>query len=75
MAHMAKEPFELAWWPICAMAATLVNNRIQLVPPLPFAAFVLAVILVGYLHYVVSLVAEICTYLGIACLTIPVKED
>jgi len=29
------------------------------------------IILAGYLHYVVSVIQQICGFLGISCLTIP----
>lgn len=42
-------------------------------PPLMAWAAV-GISLGGYLHYVFSVINQICSYLGINCLTIPVHE-
>ncbi len=70
MDHMAKEPFEVAWWPLVLMAALILNSRLQVANPAVAAWAALAVTLAGYLHYTVHVVNEICAYLGINCLTI-----
>ena len=42
-------------------------------PLLTWAA--VGIILAGYLHYVVSVINQICAFLGINCLTIPVPSE
>ena len=75
MAHMSKEPFHLSVWPCLAMAATLVNSWLHVVPAFPLAMAVNIFVLAGYLHYVTSVVQEICEYLNIKCFSIPVLPE
>ena len=70
MAHMSKEPFRIAVWPLLLIVFQVLNHIIVLFDEVLLAYAVNAVILVGYLHYVVSLINEICAYLGINVLTI-----
>lgn len=73
--HMAKEPFELVWWPVAVLAAVTANAAGGgPVDPTVGAIIGLTVVSAGYLHYVTTLVAQICAYLGIKCLTIPVRK-
>ncbi len=77
MAHMCKEPFQPALWAIGAMAVGAVNARLQLVDRLLLTAGLDALVLLGFLHYVLSVIRQICDYLDIYCLTIkkrPVVE-
>ncbi|PSC75152.1 CDP-Ethanolamine:DAG ethanolamine phosphotransferase [Micractinium conductrix] len=69
MAHMSKEPFSIALWTIAAMAAQILNHMFGWVDPLTCAYAVNAVVVVGYLHYVICMVREICAFLKIPCLT------
>ena len=75
MSHMSKEPFSLSMWPLFCLAATLVNSRLQLVPGFSLACAVNFFALAAYLHYVCSVVLEICAYLNIHCFTIPVPQE
>ena len=76
MSHMSKEPFHLAYWPLAAMASTLLNSYYHFLPALPLASFVGVILLAGYLRYVSAVVGEICDYLHIKCFSIPlVLED
>lgn len=70
MAHMAKEPFEPSLWAISCLAIGAVNSRLRLVDPYYASVFLVAVIVGGYLHYVTSVIAEICAFLNIRCLSI-----
>jgi ethanolaminephosphotransferase len=72
MSHMSKEPFHLSYWPTLAMASTLANSYLHLLPAFPLALLVNGLVLAGYLHYVSSVVVEICEYLDIKCFSIPV---
>lgn len=78
MAHMAKEPFRVAAWPLALMAVQMANQRVFGDPPLDpvlLAYAVNAVVVAGYLHYVVGMTGEICEFLGIKALTIkPARE-
>ena len=75
MSHMSKEPFSLSLWPLLCLAATLVNSRLHLVPAFPLACAVNIFALAAYLHYVCSVVLEICAFLSIHCFTIPVPQE
>ena len=75
VSHMSKQPFQLSYWPVIAMATTLTNSYVQLVPAFPLAALVNGLVLAGYLHYVTHVVSEICDYLKIRCFKIPVVQD
>mmetsp|Transcript_16607 Transcript_16607/g.49684 ORF Transcript_16607/g.49684 Transcript_16607/m.49684 type:complete len:406 (-) Transcript_16607:348-1565(-) len=71
MTHMCKEPFEIFWWPVTIMVLVIGNDWLQLLPPSLMAWAAVGIILAGYLHYVVSVIQQICGFLGISCLTIP----
>ncbi|KAL6785264.1 EPT1 [Auxenochlorella protothecoides x Auxenochlorella symbiontica] len=79
MAHMAKEPFRVAGWPLAAMGLQVANGLLPgagpLLRPAPLAAAVAAVVVAGYIHYVVSVIREVCAYLGIRALTITPKLE
>ena len=64
VSHMAKEPFTLFRWPVALLVACLANNHLHYFEPALFAWVALAITLVGYLHYVVSTIDEICSFLG-----------
>ena len=73
MAHMAKEPYSIAAWPMVALA--LQAAAPWLVPatgadPLLFSWSLNLVVTAGYLHYVVSVVRQVAAFLGIYALTI-----
>lgn len=74
VAHMAKEPFEPSLWAILCLAAGAANSRLALFDPYVVAASLAGLTTVGYLHYVLSVVNQICGYLGIRCLTITKKK-
>lgn len=85
MDHMAKEPFEVVWWPLALLSAGGLHSAASRLrgpgaPPLlgvspdAVVAFNLAVISAGYLHYVTSVIWETCAFLGIRCLTIDVER-
>ena len=75
MAHMTKEPFSVAAWPLAMMGLQIGNNFVPTVDPLLLAYAVNAVVVAGYLHYVISIVGEICAYLGINALTIKLHSE
>lgn len=70
MAHMSKEPFEPSLWAIGAMAAGAINSRLRLVDPLLLTASLDLVVLIGMMHYVFTVINQVCEYLDIYCLTI-----
>ncbi|KAK9829687.1 hypothetical protein WJX72_007350 [[Myrmecia] bisecta] len=70
MDHMAKEPFEITWWPVVLMVLYILNNRVTLVSPPLLAWIITAITMAGYVQYVTTVCGEICAYLGINCLTI-----
>jgi ethanolaminephosphotransferase len=70
MAHMAKEPFSVATWPLILIAVQVANHWLAVLDPVLLAYAVNAVVVAGYLHYVLSMIGEICGYLGINALTI-----
>ena len=73
--HMAKEPFGLVWWPVAIVAAVTANAAGGGPVDATVAAVAgFAVAALGYLHYVIAVVRQICDYLGIKCLTIPVRK-
>lgn len=64
MAHMAKEPFRLSPWPMALLLACLANNHLHVFDPLLFSCLAIGITLAAYLHYVVSVIDEICSFLG-----------
>lgn len=75
MAHMSKEPFRIAIWPIALMLVQIINEPLHFVQPLFLAYMINMVVVVGYLHYVISIISEICGFLGIRALTIKAALD
>lgn len=75
MDHMCKEHFEILWWPVLALVLLLANSRAQFVDSAFTAWGFAALMLFGYLHYVTSVISEICGFLGIRCLTIKPSKD
>jgi ethanolaminephosphotransferase len=70
MAHMCKEPFQPPLWAIMGMALVAANGRLRLYDPLTVTAAWNVVVLAGYLHYVLSVISQICYFLGIRCLSL-----
>lgn len=71
VAHMAKDEYYLAAWPMVLMGVQVLNNLfLQVLPGMEVASVVAALVAVGYLHYVLNVVQEICAALGIQCLRI-----
>lgn len=75
MDHMAKEPFEILWWPVLAVVVLLANSRAHFVDSAITVWIFTAVVTAGYLHYVTTIIDEICAFLGIRCLTIKPAQD
>ena len=75
MAHMTKEPFTIVLWPLVLLAAGIANDRMQLLPITAVAWAILSIMLAGYLHYVISVINQICAALNINCLTIKGKGN
>ena len=78
MAHMCKEPFAPPMWAVAGMAFAAANSRMRWVDPLTATVAFAAVTLAAYLHYVISVIREICAALDIYCLTLkrrPGDED
>lgn len=70
MAHMSKEPFSIAAWPIVLMLVQIINHYFGRVAPLALASATFYCVVAGYLHYVISIVGQICDFLNIHALTI-----
>ncbi|GBF87918.1 CDP-Ethanolamine:DAG ethanolamine phosphotransferase [Raphidocelis subcapitata] len=70
MAHMCKEPFAPPLLMIAGMAVGAANSRLRLASPLALTVALDAVALLAYLHYVLSVINEICAFLGIRCLSL-----
>ena len=76
MAHMSKEPFTVAAWPLVLMLGQVANYYLgNVLDPVLLAYSVNAVVIAGYLHYVIGMINEICEYLGIKALTIKPNID
>lgn len=71
MMHMCKEPFELFWWPITVIVLVIANDWLQAFNTNLVAWLAVGIVLAGYFHYVVAVIDQICSFLGINCLTIP----
>lgn len=75
MAHMSKEPFSIALWPIILMLTQIGNQFLKLANPVLLAYAVNVVVVAGYLHYVIGVIGEICAFLGIKALVIKPAVD
>lgn len=70
MAHMCKEPFIPPLWAIMTLALGAVNSRLRWVDPLKLTLALDVAVFAGYLHYVISVIDQICDFLGIRCLSL-----
>ena len=70
LAHMTKEPIVTTWWPTAVMALAAANSFAGPFDPKLVARVANPVVIIAYLHYVTSVVGEICQALDINCLTI-----
>ena len=70
MDHMAKEPFEPLGWPLALLVLNIACRRADIPWLAAYVWGLAATMLAGYLHYITSVIGEICAFLGIACLTI-----
>uniref|UniRef100_A0A7R9YWU4 CDP-Ethanolamine:DAG ethanolamine phosphotransferase n=1 Tax=Chlamydomonas euryale TaxID=1486919 RepID=A0A7R9YWU4_9CHLO len=70
VAHMAKEPVPVFYWAYALLLLGALNHEVPFVSSRVAAGAMLAVAAAGYLHYVVSVVNQICDELGIRCFLI-----
>jgi ethanolaminephosphotransferase len=70
MAHMCKEPFQPPLLAIFGMALAVANSRLKWADPMQVTLGLAIVALFGYLHYVLSVIDQICNFLGIRCLSL-----
>lgn len=70
VAHMSKEPVPVFYWVYGLMALAAANRVTGTVDSRTAALALMGISLVGYLHYVISVVNQICDYLGIRCFII-----
>ena len=75
MAHMCKEPFNVPMWTMGFLSAAALNGKLQIVDQAMLAYVLCGVTLVLYLHWVVSVIGQICGYLDISCLSIKKKKE
>ena len=61
---MSKEPFTIFLWPVVLLVACLANGHLRYLDPVLFGGVAIAITLVGYLHYVLAIIDEICGFLG-----------
>lgn len=72
VAHMAKEPVLVPVWAYGLLLLGGINRQLRLVDSWALAAALMAVAVVGYSHYVVSVVNAICLHLRIKVFVIKV---
>ena len=70
MDHMCKEPFEILWWPVLALIGLIANSSMNVLPSALATWGFATVVVAGYLHYVMTVIDDICGFLGIHCLKI-----
>lgn len=66
----AKEPYAPYPWTYVLVGLGALNSSLQLLPGWHLAAVLVAVTVAMYLHYVTSVVAQVCAHLGIQCFVI-----
>jgi ethanolaminephosphotransferase len=75
MAHMSKEPFTIALWPVVGQAVQAANLGVyRFADPVVVGWIVNIAVIVGYLHYVTNIISEVCDFLDINALTIKKKN-
>ena len=70
MSHMSKEPFQIAIWSNVLIGVQIFNYFAGFMDPVTLSYIVFAGIFIGYLHYIISIISEICAFLGISALKI-----
>ncbi|KAK9831091.1 hypothetical protein WJX74_003232 [Apatococcus lobatus] len=73
MDHMAKEPFEIFWWPLWLLGGLILNSKLHCINPALAAWLAATAAVAKYLQYVLSIIDQICQFLDINCLTIKHK--
>jgi ethanolaminephosphotransferase len=73
MAHMCKEPFNAPGWAMVLVCGAVINKALGIVDIMGLTLAVDGILLIGYLHYVVVVIRQICAHLDIWCLTIKPK--
>lgn len=75
MAHMSKEPYTIALWPVVGQAVQAANLGVyRFADPVVVGWIVNIAVIVGYLHYVTNIISEVCEFLDINALTIKKKN-
>ena len=74
LAHMAKDAYIPAVWPYILLAIGIVNSHVKLVQAEQMAVVLLAVVLIGYLHFVICVCNQMARHLGIQILVIEHKD-
>ncbi len=74
MAHMSKEPFQIAILPNILIMLQILNYFVEALEPTSLAYAVLAGTSVGYLQYILAAISEICAFLNISALTIKTRK-
>lgn len=74
VAHMAKMPFHPSVWPYLVLIAGALHAHWPVISTFNFALGALVLVVIPYMHYVMSIVNQICAFLNINCFTIqPLK--
>lgn len=75
MAHMSKEAFQISMWSNVLIASQVLNHFTCFINPMHLSYIVFIGIFVGYSHYILSIISEICAFLDISALKIkPAKK-
>ncbi|KAF5839937.1 hypothetical protein DUNSADRAFT_18218 [Dunaliella salina] len=70
MTHMAKEPFHPFPWAYLLVGLGALNSTLHIVNGWLCAAVLCAITVVAYLHYVTTVVVQVCQHLNISCFVI-----
>lgn len=74
MAHMAKEVLQPAKAPYVLLAFGVINGVLDIVEGEMLTYGMAVIVVVLYLHYVMNVCRQVCSHLGINCLTIRGKS-
>jgi ethanolaminephosphotransferase len=75
VAHMAKQPVPVSYWAYALLFLGAANSQLQVADSWTLTGVLMLIALLGYSHYVVNIINEICTHLGLRVFLIhPQKE-
>ncbi|GAX81325.1 hypothetical protein CEUSTIGMA_g8756.t1 [Chlamydomonas eustigma] len=75
VSHMAKEPVPVPYWAYALLFLGAVSRQFKVADSWTTTGVLMLIALLGYSHYVVNVINEICTHLGLQVFLIHPQKD